>query len=59
MITPSRFLSQRYALDYRSQCYSWILEFRENQYRFFTDSELRFSLTLRNVGTFLDLTESF
>ncbi|MEM6792603.1 MAG: LPS assembly protein LptD [Acidobacteriota bacterium] len=55
----SRLQDQRYLLDFRSQCYSWILEFRETQYRSFEDSEVRFSLSLKNVGTFLDINESF
>lgn len=56
---PSRLINQRYVLDYRGSCYNWMLEYRENQYQLFDDSELRFSLSLKNVGTFLDLTESF
>lgn len=54
-----RLQEQRYVIDYRSQCYSWLLEYRETNYASFEDSELRFSLSLKNVGTFLDLNESF
>lgn len=52
-------LSQRYVLDYRAECYSWLLEFRDNTFEEFEDTEVRFSLSLKNVGTFLDLNESF
>ena len=54
-----RLQEQRYVIDYRAQCYSWLLEYRETNYASFEDSELRFSLSLRNVGTFLDINESF
>ncbi|MEM1178672.1 MAG: LPS assembly protein LptD [Acidobacteriota bacterium] len=54
-----RLQEQRYVIDYRSQCYSWLLEYRETNYSSFEDSELRFSLSLKNVGTFLDINESF
>ena len=50
---------QRYFLHWKSQCYSWQLEYRESNYRQFEDRDLRFSLTLKNVGTFLDLNETF
>jgi LPS-assembly protein len=52
--------SQRYVANFNSQCYGLRLEFRntptfrdgmETQ-----DKEIRFSLSLKNVGTFLDLT---
>jgi LPS-assembly protein len=50
---------QRYIVDWLSQCYGLRLELRD--FRTGTgpqvvDREFRFSLTLRNVGTFLDLT---
>ena len=50
---------QRYFLNWKSQCYSWQLEFRESNYGAIEDRDVRFSLTLKNVGTFLDLNESF
>src|SRR6185369_8149501 len=53
---------QRYLLTWTSQCYGVILELRD--FRTATgaagatqsDKEIRFSLSLKNVGTFLDLT---
>ncbi len=50
---------QRFFLRWQSQCYSWQLEYRESNYRRIEDRDVRFSLTLKNVGTFLDLNESF
>ncbi|MCP4204521.1 MAG: LPS-assembly protein LptD, partial [bacterium] len=50
---------QRYFLSWKSQCYSWQLEYRESNYRDIEDRDVRFSLTLKNVGTFLDLNDSF
>ena len=50
---------QRYFLHWKSQCYSWQLEFRESNYREIEDRDVRFSLTLKNVGTFLDFNNSF
>ena len=50
---------QRYFLNWKSQCYSWQLEYRESNYRQIEDRDVRFSLTLKNVGTFLDLNDSF
>ena len=51
-------LQQRYFLNWQSQCYSWQLEYRESEFGNFKDSDIRFALTLKNVGTFLDLNES-
>jgi LPS-assembly protein len=53
---------QRYVLTWTSQCYGLVLELRD--FRSGTDAagatlsdkEIRFSLSLKNVGTFLDLT---
>ncbi|MEM1202383.1 MAG: LPS assembly protein LptD [Acidobacteriota bacterium] len=56
--TDPEILNQRYLFDYRGSCYSWLLEYREVNYLNFEDSEVRFSLSLKNVGTFLDLNES-
>lgn len=50
---------QRYFLNWQSQCYSWQLELRESNYGTIEDRDIRFSLTLKNVGTFLDLNDSF
>ncbi len=50
---------QRYFLSWKSQCYSWQLEYRESNYRNIEDRDVRFSMTLKNVGTFLDLNDSF
>ncbi len=52
-------LQQRYFLSWTSQCYNWQIEFRESVYRNIEDRDVRFSLTLKNVGTFLDLNDSF
>jgi lipopolysaccharide assembly outer membrane protein LptD (OstA) len=51
--------SQRYILNWTEQCYSVRLELRD--FRAFEgatirDKDFRFSLSLKNVGTFLDLT---
>ncbi len=54
-----KLIQQRYFLDWKSQCYSWRLEFRESMVRSIEDRDIRFSLTLKNVGTFLDLNENF
>ncbi|HEY0514336.1 MAG TPA: LPS assembly protein LptD [Thermoanaerobaculia bacterium] len=50
------------AVDFTSQCYAWRLEFRDFRTGTGTlagqvanDREIRFSLSLKNVGTFLDL----
>jgi hypothetical protein len=54
---------QRYFLNWQAECYGWQLEFRESirgpQATRMEDRDVRFSLTLKNVGTFLDLNESF
>jgi lipopolysaccharide assembly outer membrane protein LptD (OstA) len=47
---------QRYLLSYQSQCYSFNLEFRDARFGLEREKDFRFSLTLKNVGTFLDLT---
>jgi LPS-assembly protein len=47
------------AMTYTGQCYGFRLEFRDFKTEAGTienDREIRFSLTLKNVGTFLDLT---
>ncbi len=52
----AEFLQQRYFLRYQSQCYSLQFELRESVFREIRDRDFRFSITLKNVGTFLDLT---
>lgn len=50
---------QRYVLSWTSQCYGVRLElrdFRTGTQPQVSDKEIRFSLSLKNVGTFLDLT---
>jgi hypothetical protein len=48
--------SQRYILQYFSQCFGYRLEYRDWQSVTRQDREIRFALTLKNIGTFLDLT---
>ncbi len=59
----SEFRHQRYFLNWISQCYSWQLELRESLRgtgaNVIKDRDLLFALTLKNVGTFLDLNQSF
>lgn len=50
--------SQRYILNWTEQCYGIRLElrdFRASEGSTFRDKDIRFSLSLKNVGTFLDL----
>ena len=47
---------QRYILNYTGECYGFMLEYRELLDRNELEDEFRFSLTLKNVGTFLELT---
>jgi LPS-assembly protein len=58
-VAESFLQSQRYILNWTEQCYSVRLELRD--FRAFEgatirDKDFRFSLSLKNVGTFLDLT---
>lgn len=46
---------QRYVVGYTSQCYAFRLEAREFRVGDQRDRDYRFSLSLKNVGTFLDL----
>ncbi len=57
---------QRYILNWKSQCFGWQLEYRENKFGTFMedgvrqpDRDVRLLVTLKNVGTFLDINESF
>lgn len=62
-MTSDKLLEQRHFLRYIGSCYSLELEYRESKLRAGvtslereTDRDYRFSFTLKNVGTFLDLT---
>ncbi|MCB9377442.1 MAG: LPS-assembly protein LptD [Holophagales bacterium] len=47
---------QRYFLAYQSQCWGFVVEWREQITSSYETSDYRFSITLKNVGTFLDVT---
>jgi hypothetical protein len=47
---------QRYVVNWMSQCYGFRLELLSFQAQALRNREYRFSVTLKNVGTFLDLT---
>jgi len=47
---------QRYFIHYNAQCYGLRFEMREFRTAERRDRDFRFALTLKNVGTFLDLT---
>jgi len=47
---------QRYFLSYFSQCFGFSLELREQTTSSYQSRDYRFSITLKNVGTFLDVT---
>lgn len=58
-VNTSFLQQQTYVLNWTDQCYGLRLElrdFRSEIGRRFRDKDFRFSLTLKNVGTFLDLT---
>ncbi|MEE8522583.1 MAG: LPS assembly protein LptD [Thermoanaerobaculia bacterium] len=59
----SEFRHQRYFLNWTAQCYTWQLELRESLRgsvnNRIIDRDLLFALTLKNVGTFLDMNQSF
>lgn len=48
--------SQRYIFQYFSQCFGLRFEFQQWQSLVRQDREFRFAVTLKNIGTFLDLT---
>ena len=52
----SEIQQQRYFVSWTSQCWAATVEAREQVTRSFTSRDYRFLLTLKNVGTFLDLT---
>jgi LPS-assembly protein len=55
-IEESNLQEQRYFLDWTAQCYSIRLEYRDFQVGQTQDTDYRIAFTLKNVGTFLDLT---
>ncbi len=57
-IEKSELLQQRYFIDYQGSCYNLRFELRESTFSDLTDRDFRFSFTLRNVGTFIDLNGS-
>lgn len=54
-IEASELQEQRYFVDYTSQCYGIRLEYRDFQAGQISDTDYRIAFTLKNVGTFLDL----
>lgn len=57
-LEESNLQEQRYFLDWTSQCYSIRLEYRDFQVGTLEDTDYRVAFTLKNIGTFLDLTGS-
>jgi len=55
-IEGSAVQQQRYFISYLSQCFGLSLELREQVTASYESRDYRFSITLKNVGTFLDLT---
>jgi LPS-assembly protein len=55
-IDTSFLQQQRYMFDYTGSCWSARLEYREFKATNRLDRDWRFAITLKNVGTFLDLT---
>ncbi len=55
-IEGSAVQQQRYFISYLSQCFGLSLELREQITSSYESRDYRFSITLKNVGTFLDLT---
>ena len=58
-IEESLAIAQRYIIDYSGSCYGFLLaisEFSTLARPELLDREIRFSISLKNVGTFLDLT---
>ena len=46
---------QRYFIQRAGQCLTWLVELREYQTATFEDRDIRFAITLKNIGTFLDI----
>ena len=55
-LEESTLQEQRYFLDWTSQCYSIRLEYRDFEAGMTRDTDYRVAFTLKNIGTFLDLT---
>ncbi|MDA8015850.1 MAG: LPS assembly protein LptD [Thermoanaerobaculia bacterium] len=58
-LLASETLNQRFVLDWQAACYRWTLELRETNYRGIEERDVRFLLNLKNIGTFLDVNDSF
>lgn len=58
-LLESETLNQRFVLDYQGACYRWTLEYRETLLGGIEENDVRFLLNLKNVGTFLDINDSF
>jgi len=54
-VTIQRTLEQFFSLRWESCCFSMRFEYSENNFLNAAGEEFRFSLTLKNVGTFLDI----
>ena len=54
-LQTSAIQQQRYFLSWTSQCWSVSLEYHEQVTSTYTTKDFRFMLSLKNVGTFLDL----
>ncbi len=54
-IEKGELLQYRYFVTYRSQCWNVVAEYREQLTSSFKSEDFRFLLSLKNVGTFLDL----
>jgi hypothetical protein len=46
----------RHVLTYQAQCWGFVVEVRELRSLNREDRDIRFALSLKNIGTFLDLT---
>ncbi len=46
---------QRYFLERRGKCTGWLIEMREYNSATRSDRDFRFAITLKNIGSFLDL----
>ena len=46
---------QRYLIQRAGTCLTWLVELRQYQTATFEDRDIRFSISLKNIGTFLDL----
>lgn len=55
-LEASELQEQRYFIDWTDQCYSIRLEYRDFEAGLVRDTDYRIAFTLKNIGTFLDLT---